>query len=106
MRNDRVLILVLHVGHDTKCFSPCVCSYFHRQLSDNFILTQKCQRLGCLSIKKRGRTVGSIENEASLRLIHNLSKSLTCFDRAESLHHNLSVIFHFCTRMTRKIDKN
>ena len=46
--------------------------------------------------------MGSIENGVSLRLIHNLSKSLTCFDRAESLHHNLSVIFHFYTRMTRK----
>ena len=106
MRNDGVLIPVLHVAHDTKCFSPCVYSYFHRQLSDNFILSQKCQRLGYMSIKKRGRAVGSIEDEASLRLIHNLSKSLTCFDRAASLHHNLSVIFHFCTRITRKIDKN
>ena len=36
----------------------------------------------------------------------NLSQSLACFDTAESLHHNLSVIFHFCTHMTRKIDKN
>ena len=27
MRNDRVLrsILVLHVAHDAKCFSPCQC---------------------------------------------------------------------------------
>ena len=39
--------------------------------------------------------MGSIENGASLRLIHNLSKSFTCFDRAESLLHNLSVIFPF-----------
>ena len=39
--------------------------------------------------------MGSIEKGASLKLIHNLLKSLTCFDRAESLHHNLSVIFHF-----------
>ena len=74
MRNDGVLIPILHVAHDTKCFSPCVYSYFYRQLSDNLILSQKCQRLGCMSIKKRGRTVGSIENGASLRLIHNLSK--------------------------------
>ena len=51
MRNDRVLIPVLHVAHDAKCFSPCVYSYFHRQLSDNFTLSQKCQRLGCMSIK-------------------------------------------------------
>ena len=46
--------------------------------------------------------MGSIKNGASLILIYNLLSSLTCFDRAESLHHNLSVIFHFCTRMTRK----
>ena len=84
MRNDRVLIPVLHVAHDTKCFLPCVYSYFHQQLSNNFILSQKCQSLGCMSIKKRGWTVGSIENGASLRLIHNLSKSSTCFERAES----------------------
>ena len=51
MRNDRVLIPVLHVAHDTKCFSPCVYPYFHRQLSDNFILSQKCQRLDSMSIK-------------------------------------------------------
>ena len=51
MRNDRVLIPVLHVSHDAKCFSTCVYSYFHRQLSDNFILSQKYQRLGCKSIK-------------------------------------------------------
>ena len=49
MRKDRVLIPVLHVAHDTKSFSPCVYSNFHRQLSDNFIL--KCQRFGCMSIK-------------------------------------------------------
>ena len=73
MRNDRVLIPVLHVKHDAKCFSPCVCSYFHRQLSNNFILSQKCQLLGCMSTKYRGRAVGAIENGASLRLNHNLS---------------------------------
>ena len=51
--------------------------------------------------------MGSIEKGALLRLIHNfLSQGLACFDRADSLHHNLSIIFHFCTRMTRKIDKN
>ena len=73
MRNDRVLIPVLHVAHDAKCFSPCVYSYFHKQLSNNFILLQKCQYLGCMSIRMRGRAVGSIENGASLRLIHNSS---------------------------------
>ena len=50
--------------------------------------------------------MGSIEIGASLRLIHNLSQDFACFDRADCLHHNLSVIFHFCTSMTRKIDKN
>ena len=35
--------------------------------------------------------MGSIKNGASLRPIHNLSISLTCFDTAESLHHNMSV---------------
>ena len=49
--------------------------------------------------------MSSIKIGASLRLIHNLSLGLACFDRAESLHNNLSAIFHFCTRMTRKIDK-
>ena len=32
--------------------------------------------------------MGSIEIGASLRLIHNLSQCLACFDRADSLHHN------------------
>ena len=50
--------------------------------------------------------MGSIELGTSLRLIHNLSQGLACFARADSLHHNLSIIFHFCTRMTIKIDKN
>ena len=102
MRNDGVLIPVLHVAHDTKCISPCVYSHFIDNYPTTLFYHKKCQRLGCMSTKKRGRTVGSIENGASLRLIHNLSKSLTCFERAESLHHNLSVIFHFCTRITRK----
>ena len=51
MRNDRVLIPVLHVAHDANFFSPCGYAYFHQELSDNFILTQKCRRLGCISIK-------------------------------------------------------
>ena len=40
MRNNRVLIPVLYVAHDAKCFSPCVYSYFHRQLFDKFILSK------------------------------------------------------------------
>ena len=63
MRNDRVLIPVLHVEHNTKCFSPCVYSFFH-QLSDNCILSQKMptfglyeytvEGLGCGYNQKRG----------------------------------------------------
>ena len=39
--------------------------------------------------------MGSIEIRASLILIHNLSQGLACFDRPDSLHQNLLVIFHF-----------
>ena len=49
--------------------------------------------------------MGSIKNGASLRLIHNLSKSLTCFDRAERLHHNMSVIFPFALVWREKSTK-
>ena len=58
MRNDGVLIPVLHVAHDTKCFSPCVYSYFHRQLSDNFILSQKMPTFGLYEYKKVGSDCG------------------------------------------------
>ena len=73
MRNECVLYIVLHVAHDAKCFSPCVYSYLYRQLSDNFIPSQKCQLMGRMSIKKRGRGPSIIENKASLRLIRKLS---------------------------------
>ena len=36
---------------NAKCSLPCVYSFFHRQLLDSFILSPKCQRLGCMSIK-------------------------------------------------------
>ena len=58
MRNDRVLIPVFHVAHDTKCFSPCVYSYFYRQLSDNFTLSQKVPTLGLYEYKKEGSDCG------------------------------------------------
>ena len=58
MRNDRVLIPVLHVTHDTKWFSPCVYSYFHRQLSDNFILSQKMPQFGLYEYKVEGLGCG------------------------------------------------
>ena len=63
MRNDSVLIPGLRVAHDAKCVSPFVYSYFHRELSDNFILSQKptfglyqykVEVLGCGFNRKRG----------------------------------------------------
>ena len=73
MRNDSFLYRVLNVVHDAKCFSTCVYSHLYRQLSDNFILSQKCPLMGHMSLKKMGREPGLIENKASLRLIHKLS---------------------------------
>ena len=105
MRNDSVLYRVMHVAHDAKCFSPSVYSHLHRQLSDNFIPSQKCQLKGRMSIKERGRTPGLIENKASLRLIRKSSYILTCFDRVQSLHLEISVVLIFCTRVTRVFDK-
>ena len=58
MHDDRVLIPILHVAHDTKCFSPCVYSYFHRQLSDNFISSQKMQTFGLYEYKVEGSGCG------------------------------------------------
>ena len=69
MRNNSVLYQVLHVAHDAKCFSLCVYTHRHRQLSDNFIPSQKCQLMARISIKKRGRDAGLIENKASMRLV-------------------------------------
>ena len=60
------------MAHDAKCFSPCVYSHLHRQLSDNFIQSQKCQLMGRMNLKKRGRGSGLIEKKASLRLIRKL----------------------------------
>ena len=64
MRNDSDLYRVLHVAHDAKCFSMCVYSHLHRQLSENFI--PKCHLMGRASIKKRDQAAGLIENKASL----------------------------------------
>ena len=50
--------------------------------------------------------MGSIETGASLRLIHTLSQGLACFDRADSLHHNLLVIFHFLHSYDEKNRQN
>ena len=64
MHNDNVQYRVLHVAHDAKCFSTCVYSDFHRQISDNVIPHKKCQLMGRMSIKKRGPGPGLIENKA------------------------------------------
>ena len=61
-------------------FSPYLYSHLHRQLSDNFIPSKTCQIMGRMSIKKRGRAPGLIENKASLRLFRKLSKILIGFD--------------------------
>ena len=60
------------MAHDAKCFSQGVYSHLHRQLSDNFIPSQKFQLMGRMIINKRGRAPGLIEKKASLRLIRNL----------------------------------
>ena len=57
---------------DAICFSQCVYSYLHRQLSDNFIPLQS-QLMGRMSIKKKGREPCLIGNKVSLRLIRKLS---------------------------------
>ena len=72
MRNDSVLYLVLHVAQNAKCFSLCAYSHLHRKLSNNFSPSQKCHLMGIVSMKKRGRTPGLIENKASMRLIRKL----------------------------------
>ena len=58
MRNDRVLIPILHVAHDAKYFSPCIYSYFHRLLSDNLILSQKMPTFGLHEFKIEGSGCG------------------------------------------------
>ena len=95
MRNDRVLIPVLHVAHDAKCFFALCILAFYRQLSDNVILSQKITTFGLYEYKVEGSVRGFNRLGASLRLIHNLSQCLACFDRADSLCHNLLVIFQF-----------
>ena len=58
MRNDRVLILVLHVAHAAECFSPCVYSYFHRQQFDNSIFITKMATFGLYEYKVEGLGCG------------------------------------------------
>ena len=51
MRNDRVLIPVLHVAHDTKCFHLVYTRIFIDNYPTTLFYDKKCQRLGCMSIK-------------------------------------------------------
>ena len=102
MRNDRLLIPVLHVAHDAKCFFAfCILAFLSTTIGQLCFIT-KIPMFGLYEYKVRGRAVGSIEIRASLRRIHNLSQGLACFDRADSLHHNLSVIFSFLHSYDKK----
>ena len=69
--------------------------FFFRVYTRIFIDNYKCQLIGRMSIKTRGRALGLIENKASLRLIRKHSYILTCFDRAQSLHLKISVVIIF-----------
>ena len=52
MRNDRVLIPFLHVTHHDKCFCLVYTRIFIVNYPTiNFIISQKYQRLGCMSKK-------------------------------------------------------
>ena len=57
MRNDNVQYRVLHVAYDAKCFSQCVYSHLHRQLSDNFI-PHKMPTYGSYEYKEEGSGTG------------------------------------------------
>ena len=67
MRKDRVLITVLHLTHDARCFSSCVYSYFHQQLSENFILAQKMPTFGLYEYKVEGSGCGLIQSKTGPR---------------------------------------
>ena len=51
MRNDRVLIRVLPMAQDAKCFHLVYTGVSIDNYPDKFILSQKCQRLDYMSIK-------------------------------------------------------
>ena len=70
--------------------------YFITKMPTFGLFEYKVEGSGCGFNQKRG-----LAETDSLFII-----KLTCSDRAESLHHNMSVIFYFSTGMTRKIDKN
>ena len=67
--------------------------------------SQKCQIMGRMSVKKRGRAPGLIKNKALLRLICKLSYILTFFDLLQSLHLKIFIVLIFGTRRKRVFDK-
>ena len=58
MRTLEYLYLFCTWHTNAKCFSPCVYSYFHRRLSDNFILSQKMSTFGLYEYKVEGSGCG------------------------------------------------
>ena len=54
MRNDRVLILALHVAHDAKCFSRCVYSYFLSITIQQLYFITKMSMFGLYEYKVEG----------------------------------------------------
>ena len=51
MRNDRVLIPVLHVARNAKCFfAMCILVLSSTTIGQLYFIT-KCQRFGCMRIK-------------------------------------------------------
>ena len=47
----RTLIPILHVAHDAKSFFALCIPVFSSRTIRQFILSQKCQHLGCMSIR-------------------------------------------------------
>ena len=93
MRNDRVLIPVLHVAHDAKCFfALCILAFLSTTIGQLYFIT-KITTFGLYEYKVEGSGLGFNQIGASLRLIHYLSQGYACFGRPDSLHHNLSVFF-------------
>ena len=58
MRNDRVLIPVLHVAHDTKCFYTLCILVFSSTTIHNFILSKKMATFGLYEYKVEGSGCG------------------------------------------------
>ena len=76
-------------------FWPCVYSYLHRQQSDIFIPSHKCQPMGRMSLGDMDRAVGLFKARPSLKQIRNLPSTWIwiCFDRVQSVHTKMSILF-------------